>query len=170
MTATLKRSRIARHEAGHAAAMIMAGWLPLRATANWPESSALGEVEPDFRDGLDPVNVRNLAVAILLGPLAEPDLWKPWPPQWRPDRRLRGDEGQLARCVEWLDADEGDYYEMCREAHNLSRRPEFTELVDLISRALELKDELSADDLRWLIGEDRLKRYGIGERDEAQAS
>ena len=170
MTVTLKRARTARHEAGHCAALLMKGRLPLKATADWPTSTAFGFVQPDWGEGIDPAGARDLAVAIILGPLASPEMEKPWPPEWRPDPDATGDAGQLGRCVRWLKLDEGDYYEIVNEAHTLARSPEFNELVDLLARALELKDELSADDLRWLIGEDRLKRYGIGEADEVQAS
>jgi hypothetical protein len=158
---TYHRARIARHEAGHVAGMVLGGRLPCRVTADWPATGTLGEMEMDWGDGVDPAGARILAVAILLGPLAEHDLPTVWPPDWPPDRDAAGDEGQLAACCRYLKLDEDDYYELVRQAHHTAQSREWNRLCDLIAQALELKDELTADDLRHLLGSELLHKYGI---------
>ena len=119
----------------------------------------------------DPEGARIMALSILLGPLAAADSPVAWPPEWPPGEAgpRAPDERRLAKCVAHLEMDEDGYLALIREAHAMARSPEFTELVGLVARALELKDELDAADLRWLLGKNRLQKYGIPTTEEENA-
>jgi hypothetical protein len=162
-TVTHHRSRTARHEAGHAAVLVMAGRLPT-ITADHPDDRAYGRVALDWPDGVDRDGALDVALAVLMGPLvvAEPG----WPPQWRPRREVAGDEGQLAACLSYLKLGEPEYYELIRQANTLASSPRFQRLVALIARAAELRDVLTADDLRRLLGAEILRTYAIPKREE----
>jgi hypothetical protein len=98
-------------------------------------------------------------IAILLGPLAERG--EDWPPAWPLDPDGEGDARQLAVLASYLRLTEADWRLIVTEAEVVSTTPTFRRLVGLIGRALELKDQLSTDDLRWLIGAKTLRQHGI---------
>ena len=122
-----------------------------------------------FANGLDPASVRDLAVAILARADWRSRTISPGPRNGPSTEMRAATRANSASCVEWLESRRGRLLRDRPRGPHSRRFARVHELVDLIARALELKDELSADDLRWLIGEDRLKRYGIGEADEVQA-
>jgi hypothetical protein len=62
--------------------------------------------------------------------------------------------------------DEGGWDVLMTQADMLATSPEFLRLVELIARALELKDEMTADDLRWLLGEQTLRQHGLAKEQE----
>jgi hypothetical protein len=162
VTVTHDRRRTARHEAGHAAAFVIGGWLPKQVTADRPEEGTEGWVSPDWDgESISPQRAADVAIAVLMGPLAvgEPG----WPPEWPIDPDVAGDQRQLAFCCRYLKLDEDGYFSLVKQAHELAGSREFIRLRDLIARALELKDELDADDLRWLVGSETLFKYGIAE-------
>ena len=121
----------------------------------------------DWGDGVTPQAAADVAISILMGPIAEGA--ESWPPAWPLDPDADGDEGQLATCLRYLKFDdESEYRALVREAHVLARTAEFQRVVWLTSRALELTDELDADDLRRLLGEKTLTNYGIPTRDRSE--
>lgn len=154
---------VCRHEAGHAAAWLMRGHMPARVVANWPTGRQLGLVEMDWTaTRLDQESGRDLAVSILCGPRAAGR--EDWPPFWVEmwgDSQPEGDRRHLALTVRYLELDEAGYQELCRESRELAKTYEFDRLVWLIGTALEIKGELNPDELRWVVGQDTLDRYGI---------
>ena len=126
-----------------------------------------GEMRVDWGDGVTPRAAADVAISILMGPIAEGA--ESWPPAWPLDPDVDGDEGQLATLLAYLKFDgESEYRALVREARVLARTAEFRRVVWLTSRALELKDELDADDLRRLLGEKTLTNYGIPTRDRSE--
>ncbi len=160
---TYRRDRVARHEAGHAAALIMGGRLPTKLTAaSWPWNGLLhGQMEADWSDvEVVPHVAVEVAVAVLMGPLAaeEPG----WPPEWSElDREAPGDLGQLSSALILLKTTEDDYKALVEDAKTLAGTAAFQRLVRLISRGLELKEELDAADLRQLIDERTLRAFNV---------
>lgn len=159
---TLDRRRTARHEAGHVAAIILTlGRLPKLVRADWPHELTYGSVVfpwPEDRATQDLIG--EFVVCVLVGPLAvqQPD----WPPTWPPDRdAASGDERQLGAAVSLGNIDEAGWDRLVEQATAMARSPDFNRLVDLIGRALELAEVLSAADLVRLLGPERLAEYGI---------
>ncbi len=160
MTAPFHRKNTAAHEGGHAALLVMCGRLPTRVEANHAELGIWGRVEIAWHgEELDRDAVADLILAIHAGPLYAGATG--WPPKWPPDLGADGDEGQLAACVNYLGYDRSDADTAFVRAAALTATKEFNQLAALIARALELAGELDADELRELIGERRLERYGI---------
>lgn len=160
MTVTHDRVRSARHEAGHVAGLVLRGRLPRRVTADWPKPGIAGEMVVDWGDeGCTPDSAAAVAISVLLGPIAEGN--PSWPPTWPLEEDTRGDERDLAILLRYLKVDEANYIALCAEARTLAKTPEFVRLVGLVARALELKDELDAGDLRRLLGPKILHTYGI---------
>jgi hypothetical protein len=162
MSVTLDRGRVARHEGGHVAALVIVGHrLPRRITADWPTAESFGLTEIDWEtEGINRESARHVAISILCGPLAEG--CEDWPPAWPIDRDSEiSDVRQLAVLASYLTLSESGWDELVAEARRLSQSVEFCRLAALIARGLELQDELSADDLAWLIGEKTLTTYGI---------
>lgn len=158
---SFNRKQTARHEAGHAAAMILRGRLPRSLSASHAEAGVYGRMDVawDSEGELDPEAVFDLVVAIHAGPIHAGN--SDWPPRWPPSIGAPGDEGQLAACARFLNMDRSDWDAAYVEAAALVGNPEFTRIAGLIARALELSDEIDADGLRRLIGTDRLELFGI---------
>jgi hypothetical protein len=145
----------------------MLGRLPVSVSADWPEANSAGVMEIAWgEEGITPESARDVALSILMGPFVEGKT--DWPPRWPPDMSAPGDEGQLAACVRYLGMDEGGWDVLMTQAQLLATSPEFLRLVELIARALELKDEMTADDLRWLLGEQILREHGLATKPEEQ--
>jgi hypothetical protein len=164
------RSATARHEAGHVAAELMAGRLPLAVTADWPYTQIVDGVRQDTfgamrHNGVSEATAPEFVVTILCGPLAE---GVPIP-QWPLDDVARGDEGQLANLAAYLELDEEGWDSLVSQARELAEGRAFRHLVGLITTALERCDELDGDDLAFLIGADARRAYGIREPEGALA-
>jgi hypothetical protein len=162
VTVTVDRRSVARHESGHVAGLIIAcRWLPRRVTADRPAERILGQMELDWAtEGLNPKLARGLAIAIVLGPISEGR--EDWPPAWP----LDPDDGdndarQLGVLADYLKLEEADWGLIVAEARVIATTPTFHRLVGLIGRALELADQLTADDIRHLIGARTCAAYGI---------
>jgi len=158
---TFDRKQTARHEAGHAAAMILRGRLPRSVSASHAEAGVYGRMDVawDEEGELDPEAVADLVISIHAGPIHAGD--PGWPPRWPPSIGAPGDAGQIAACAKYLNMDRSDWDAAYVEAAALTGNPEFTRIAGLIARALELSDEIDSDGLRRLIGEDRLELFGI---------
>ena len=158
---TFDRKQTARHEAGHAAAMILRGRLPRSVSASHAEAGVYGRMDVAWdSDGeLDPEAVADLVISIHAGPIHAGE--KGWPPKWPPSLGAAGDAGQIAACAKYLNMDRSDWDAAYVEAAALTGTPEFGRIAALIARALELSDEIDAAGLRRLIGEDRLELFGI---------
>jgi hypothetical protein len=140
------RSSTAKHEAGHVASVIMLrGRLPELVTADWPKHDTAGLTRLDFsNDGLDERPL-DFVVLTLAGPLAESAPIPDWPPNAGAENTR--DEHALATLVDFLGLDEDDWLNAVERTLHLVRDADFQRLVQLIARALELADELNADDL-----------------------
>lgn len=158
---TFDRRRTCRHEAGHAAALIFFGHLPPLIDADWPSAGTFGVTHHGFTgERLTREQVLHLAIAIVCGPLVVDE--GGWPPAFGElDRTAAGDLGQLAAAVSFLDLDEEAWDRLTSVAADLAAERAFGQLVDLIARALELAEVLTADDLRHLLGPRRLEAFGI---------
>jgi hypothetical protein len=138
--------------------------LPKLLTADWPHPDSFGVMEIDWgEEGVTREGAADLLISLLMGPLAAGD---PWPPEWPLRRGVPGDEGQLAACVSYLKVDEDTWYATVRDARTLAKTDDFKRLTALIARALELEDELDANALRWLVGSDTLRKFGINEEED----
>lgn len=155
------RRKVAQHEAGHCAALLMLGHVPARVTADRPSTQLFGLMEHPWQnaDELKPEWVRDLGIAILAGPLAEGK--RDWPPRWPLEIGSPGDAGQLAACAKYLRWGRAEYDAACVKAEHLVNTRDFGRLVDVITAALVAMDELTADDLRRIVGPERLRRFGI---------
>jgi hypothetical protein len=167
VTVTVDRQRTSLHEAGHTAGLLIAcRWLPKRVTADRPAERVLGRMELDWETkALEPKLARGLILAILLGPLAE----ECEPPTWPLDVEVDGDERHLALLAAHLRLEETDWRMLVTEAELIATSPTFQRLVRLLSRALELVDELSADEIRDLIGPRTCATFGLSTHDEEQS-
>jgi hypothetical protein len=76
----------------------------------------------------------------------------------------------VARIAEYMKLTEEGYREALERTRALVREYDFQRLVWLIRRALELADELDTEDLRRLIPDRLLAKYGIEERTLAHAA
>ena len=159
---TYDRHKTSRHEGAHAAASILLGHLPRRVTADRPTEGYYGQLELAWGpDGVTPEGARLAALVVLCGPMVEQGGCgsEEWPPRWPLCVSDDGDAGQVGACVKYLKLDWHGWQELIKEAEALVAEPEFVRLVDLIARALELRDELDRADLRWLIGAERFGEY-----------
>ena len=159
MTVPFDRERIARHEAGHVAGVIMSGHIPAEATADWPAPEIAGLTTSDFTDyGVNRDTAPDLIVAILLGPLAAS---KPgWPPEWPLDENSEDrDTRQLAVLADYLGLTEYGWYERVRHARQVASTRDFNRIVGLVSSALVKLDVLDASQIRYLIGPDLVRKY-----------
>ena len=161
MTVPFDRAEVARHEAGHAAWEVLNGRLPLSVTIDWPETWVFGRVRLDLRHyGVNPETAPGMIIGIMLGPLAEG--MAGWPLGWPLDPDpLDQDARQIAILAEYLELDEDGWDSLVRQAVTVSESEAFTDLVRLLSYGLERVEEVNQDQLRFLIGPDVCKRYGI---------
>jgi hypothetical protein len=60
---TMDRRRVARHEAGHVAALIIGGRLPKRVTADWPHPDRFGQMEVDWGEAITREGAADLAIS-----------------------------------------------------------------------------------------------------------
>jgi hypothetical protein len=165
VTVSHDRATTAKHEAAHCAALVMLGRLPVSVSADWPEAGSAGVMEIAWgEEGISRESARDVAISILMGPLIEGKA--DWPPRRPPDMSASGDEGQLGALARYLKLDERGWDALITQADTLAQSPEFLRLVELIARALELKDELNTDDLRWLLGERTLRQHGLATQTE----
>jgi hypothetical protein len=166
------RRDVALHEAGHTtAALMLRGRLPVSVTADFPTDELAGLTTLDFsNDGVSREEGGDFMVITLAGPLAERDAAFPpdWPLEANGARRRRHstDLEALATLTRFLELDAGGYLHEVVRALELARDEDFNHLVDLIARALLLRDELNTDDLRWLIPDRLLDKYAHGEEEQ----
>ena len=138
-------------------------------TADRPAERILGEMELDWEaEGLDPKSARRLMIAIFLGPIAEGR--EDWPPSSPLDPDGDNDSRQLALLADYLKLQEADWRHLVAEAEVISTTPTFQRLVGLLSRALELADELDAAEIRALIGDKTCAAFGISTHEEQESS
>ena len=110
-------------------------------------------------DGVSDQTAEDFLCMVLAGPLTEaPD--RP-APEWPIDPDSTGDEHLVATLADFLQLDEAGYERVLERTRRLVSDPDFSRLVGLISRALELQDELDAEDVRWLIPTRLAEKYDI---------
>lgn len=156
-----ERERVAVHEAGHAASLILQGRLPWSVTADRPTEQLWGSLEIawDEEGELTEESVERTAIVVHCGPIHAED--KDWPPKYPPPLGEPGDAGQLSACMRYLGWGRAEYEAAYIEAVVLTNTDDFKRLARRIARALVLKDTLDRDDLRKLIGAEALERHGI---------
>lgn len=71
----------------------------------------------------------------------------------------------LAGLVGYLKVTESEWDEAVDRARRLVESGDFQHIAQLVARGLELKDGLDAEDLRRLIPDRLLDKYGVKERD-----
>jgi hypothetical protein len=146
-----RRHDTALHEGAHVAALVLVrGKLPLRVSADRPAVDLAGVTEINFADdGLDETPADFLVV--LLAPLLAESAPAPsWPIQVG-NGHTRGDEHALAVLADHIGLTEADWLGIVERARRLITTHDFQRIARLVARALELKDELDADDLQQLI-------------------
>jgi hypothetical protein len=155
------RPRIALHEAGHVAGLLMSGRVPARVSIDWPEAKSAGLTSNDFEAyGVSRDSAPDFIVAILLGPLAEAQ--PSWPPEWPLDQDATDrDARQIAILAEYGRLDERGWYSLVRQAHEIASGAAFKHLVFVIASALEKLDELDSEQIRFLVGPETCRTYGI---------
>ena len=67
----------------------------------------------------------------------------------------------IATLADFLQLDEAGYERVLERTRRLVSDPDFLRLTHLIARALELKDEPDAEDVRWLIPARLAEKYDI---------
>jgi hypothetical protein len=138
---------------------MLRGRLPKFVSADRPEDGLAGQMRLDWTDdGIDS-DPDDFMVVALAGPLAERAV--DWPPAWPLDPDRSSDTRQFYLLARFLDLDETGYSDVRDRAVELSRYEDFSHLVGLVGRALELKDALRDDDLAWLIPDRLLDKYGV---------
>jgi hypothetical protein len=155
MTVTLPPAReVARHEAHHAAALCLAGMVPIQVRTDWPREDQAGAVTIDWGDGPDRDKAEHVLVAILLGAMTEGyEGWDNWPidPDHFPEGARR-DAKQARHLAEYIGIANGATWGFyVWKAHRLAGSPEFRRLVVAIADELERVEVLTADELRTLI-------------------
>ena len=155
------REAIAKHEAGHCAGLIMGGRVPKHVSCDWPEAGALGLTTLDFsEDGVSPETAPSFVVSILLGPLAADQ--PRWPPRWPLDQDANDrDARQLAILSSHMQLDEDDWDSLVEQARYIASGPVFKRIVSLIASTLVKVDELDGEQIRFLIGVETCRTYGI---------
>jgi hypothetical protein len=161
MTRTLDFEGTRIHEAGHVAGSIMTGRMPAAVTADWPHLDTLGITTSDIERYPISVEVAHShLIESFCGPLAQKRAG--WPLPWPLDRKARtSDARQIALLADALELDEAEYREITDRAQEVAGSPDFHHIVGLVSRALEMRDPLDADDLGRLIPDRLLTKYGI---------
>src|SRR5262245_55474114 len=149
-------AQIVSHEAGHAAAYIFLGRLPVRVRVDNPSLDSLvsGHVEFDFGEELSPEFASDLIVAVMLGPMCGPLSHEPWPPPFEEldhDHPVK-DARQLALLARFLRLDEAGYRAHVANAQLIASDHDFKALHRLLARALHRIPDLDADQLRRLLG------------------
>ncbi len=150
MTVTLPPTReIARHEAYHAAALMLACMTPECVRIDWPNETTAGLTTIDWGDGIDRESARAVLIAIVLGGMTEQyDGWDDWPID--PDRiavAARRDAEQARRLVEYLKFDMVDWAQIRWEANRLGGSQDFSRLAVAIADELEYREVLHREDL-----------------------
>jgi hypothetical protein len=142
------------HEAAHAAAFLSLG-IPVRELhADSPTYG--GQCKPDLSLDFDGVAV---AVAILAGPMSNGGEPFAWPPRME----SRGDEHALANLVKLGKLSESGYQIAIQFVRHLFDEPRFKGLNALLVAALERRDTLTAEDIRQLMGPERIEFYGLAD-------
>jgi hypothetical protein len=164
---TFDRAATARHEAGHVAAAVVCGRLPARVTADWPATDQAGLMVFGWGD-YSRASLLDRVLIVLMGPMAE--VTPGWPPEWpidptAPPPPAQGDARMLVALVDHIDLDEPGYYALVREANLLAKSRVFKDMLALITAALMMADETTAEDLAWLLGPDRRRRYGLDRKE-----
>ena len=156
------RQVTARHQAGHAAAAIMLRHrLPRSVTADRPEAGVFGRMVADLSDdGVSDQTAEDFLCMVLAGPSTEA-LDRPVP-EWPLDSDSSdGDEHLVATLADFMQLDEAGYERVLERTRRLVSNPDFLRLTHLIARALELKDVLDREDLRWLVPARLAEKYDI---------
>jgi HK97 family phage prohead protease len=143
--AVVCRDRIGTHEAGHAAAMILAG-IPIErievgdyegaAIVDWSRASLGDDVDP-----------RDLMRAILAGPLSEGRSAPAWPLV----ADVSEDEDDLLTLARYAGLGAEDYRRLVNEAHALVTDPEFHRLSAKLATALEAMPHLDSKAISLLL-------------------
>jgi hypothetical protein len=155
------RVRLARHEAGHVAGLILSGRVPAQVSADWPYEGVHAVTTLDFSDdGVNPDTAPDFALMILLGPLAEER--EGWPLTWPIDRNADSrDAQQLAVLADYMGIGAAGWRELVRQAEEVAAGAAFKQLVNVIASALEELEELDGEQVRYLVGDAVCRRYGI---------
>jgi hypothetical protein len=167
MTTTVDRARLARHEAGHVAAWLMSGRVPASVTIDWPEPKILGQMTRDLTtDGVNPDTAPDFILSVLLGPLAEAQ--PGWPPEWPLDENASDqDARQLHLLADFVGLTEEGWFSLVKQANEITKSGQFKHLVAVIASALERVDELSGEEIRYLVGPSICATYGIEPKETA---
>jgi hypothetical protein len=166
----MDRARLARHEAGHTAGLILTGRVPAWVSADWPFEGIQGVTTLDFSNGgVNPDTAPDFALMILLGPLAEERAG--WPLEWPldPDAASK-DAQQLAFLVGYMGIGPAGWRELVRRAEEVAASAPFKQLVNLIASALEELEELDSEQVRFLIGPEVCRTYDIEPAKELTAN
>jgi hypothetical protein len=78
----------------------------------------------------------------------------------RQERREQGRQ-QLAVLADFLALDEEGWRSLVRQAEEIAGGAAFQHLVSLLASALEKLDELDSEQIRFLVGPEVCRRYGI---------
>jgi hypothetical protein len=167
MTAiTIDRGWTARHEAGHVAGLIMSGRVPASVTIDRPEEGIWGLTTVDLTaDGVAPDTAADFAMALLLGPLAvaQPG----WPPEWPLDPQTKDEDArQLAVLADYMKIDESGWLALVKRANEVAKSSAFKDLVAVVSLALEKLEALDSEEIRFLIGPEVCRDYGLEPTEE----
>jgi hypothetical protein len=157
------------HEAGHAAGLVFQGRLPVEIRVDRPTYELAGRVRIDPGEGLDRDRATDQVVMTLLGPIMEPQA--DWPPAFPPDSQSEvNDVRALGLLVGYLKLTESDWRELVAAAHRVADDPNFKSMHALIANALEHVPVITGEQLRDLIGPERVARYlnQPTEREESQ--
>jgi hypothetical protein len=151
----------ARHEAYHAAALCLAGLVPIRVQTNWPTDHEPGAVTIDWGSGgyRDPARAKDVLVAVVAGALTEGNQgWglDNWPiDPARMAEGARGDALMARELVEHFEMDRVDSCHVLWQVGQLGRHRDFRRLAVRIAAELERVELLYADDLRALMEPER---------------
>ncbi len=139
-----------RHEASHAAALLLAGMTPAHARSDRPTDTTAGSVYIDWGDeGVTREKARAALIAILAGALMEDGLtaweWPPDPAAVHP--RTANDAKQATTLATYLEFDRVDWSQYLYKAQRLARSPAFRRLVGAIERELKAREYLTGEEL-----------------------
>lgn len=148
---------ICRHEASHAAALILvAGWPPLIARADNPGKDIGGQVLIDWQstDGLADDWLRSLAISVIVAGLDEAPIAQftyplnasEWPV------RLGHDVETLKTICQWLELDAVSWCRLVFDAVQVTRQRDFRLLRRAIADRLRDQEFLVREELLELAG------------------
>ena len=150
MTVLPPAREVARHEANHAAALLVAGLPPKCVRIDWPTANEAGTTIIDWGDGADREKARDVLRAILVGGMCNGfEGWDRWPidPERVPEGARR-DAEQAAHLAQYLKLDRAGWLFHVWRAHQLAKQSSFRRLAVRIANELERIEVLCADDLQ----------------------